>query len=169
MANGRSIVVRVNDRGPFAHNRVIDLSKKTAAVLDFKDKGTAKVRVQFVGDAPLDGQDEQFLVASYQGPGPGPKPSPQLANASSEPIVTAYSAPPAARPATAFPDALAKNEIDRAVVESGTPFDPSKASGKILRGKTEAAAAQGSAVAKNSYAVNERVSVAFAAIDELVR
>lgn len=47
LENGKSIVVRVNDRGPFAKNRVIDLSEKAAELLGFKDQGTAKVRVQF--------------------------------------------------------------------------------------------------------------------------
>lgn len=49
MENGRSVVVRINDRGPFAHGRLIDLSKQTARVLDFKRNGTAQVRVQYVG------------------------------------------------------------------------------------------------------------------------
>lgn len=58
LQNDRSVVVRVNDRGPFARGRIIDLSKRTAEVLDFKRDGTAQVRVQFVGRAPLDGEDE---------------------------------------------------------------------------------------------------------------
>lgn len=58
LENDRSVVVRVNDRGPFAHNRVIDLSRRTAEVLGFTHQGTAKVRVQYVGHAPLDGEDE---------------------------------------------------------------------------------------------------------------
>ena len=58
LENGRSVVVRINDRGPFSHNRVIDLSKRTADLLDFRTQGTAEVRVQYVGPAPLDGNDE---------------------------------------------------------------------------------------------------------------
>lgn len=46
LANGRSLILRVNDRGPFAHNRVIDVSKKAAELLDFKHAGVAKVRVR---------------------------------------------------------------------------------------------------------------------------
>jgi len=45
LENGRSIIVRVNDRGPFAHNRVIDLSKKAAETIGMIKKGTARVRV----------------------------------------------------------------------------------------------------------------------------
>jgi rare lipoprotein A (peptidoglycan hydrolase) len=54
LANGKEIIVRVNDRGPFISGRIIDLSKKTAEILEFKTRGTAKVRVQYVGPAPLD-------------------------------------------------------------------------------------------------------------------
>lgn len=53
--NGRAITVRVNDRGPFAAGREIDLSKRSAELLGFIGKGTTKVRVQYVGRAPLDG------------------------------------------------------------------------------------------------------------------
>ena len=46
LENGRSLVVRVNDRGPYAHKRIIDMSKRSAKHLGFKNKGTARVRVQ---------------------------------------------------------------------------------------------------------------------------
>lgn len=64
LANNRSVVVRVNDRGPYAHNRLIDLSRETARRLDFEHKGTARVRVRWVGKAPLDGNmqfEQSFL------------------------------------------------------------------------------------------------------------
>ncbi len=48
--NGRSVVVRINDRGPFAHGRILDLSRKAAEVLEFVGKGTARVRVQVLAD-----------------------------------------------------------------------------------------------------------------------
>ncbi len=48
--NGKFVVVRVNDRGPFVNNRVIDLSKAAAERLDFIDKGTAKVKVEILAD-----------------------------------------------------------------------------------------------------------------------
>jgi rare lipoprotein A len=55
LENGKSIIVRVNDRGPFAAGREIDMSKHAAELLGFMQKGTAKVRVQYVGRAPLEG------------------------------------------------------------------------------------------------------------------
>lgn len=66
--NGRSIVVRVNDRGPFHGNRVIDVSQRTAEILGFRQDGIGQVKVAYVGPARLDGRDEDFLLASYKGP-----------------------------------------------------------------------------------------------------
>jgi rare lipoprotein A len=48
LENGRSVVVRINDRGPFAAGRVIDLSQRAAQLLDFERVGTAKVRVSIL-------------------------------------------------------------------------------------------------------------------------
>ena len=73
--NGKSIVVRVNDRGPFHGSRVIDVSQRTAEILGFRQDGIGQVKVAYVGPARLDGHDEDFLLASYQGPGePGTTP-----------------------------------------------------------------------------------------------
>ncbi|MTI17456.1 septal ring lytic transglycosylase RlpA family protein [Rhodobacteraceae bacterium RKSG542] len=62
--NGRSMIVRVNDRGPFHDNRVIDLSERVADMLGTKQAGVAKVKVEYVGRAPLHGKDEKYLLAS---------------------------------------------------------------------------------------------------------
>ncbi len=48
--NGRSVVVRVNDRGPFAHGRILDLSRRAAQLLGMELEGTARVRVQILAD-----------------------------------------------------------------------------------------------------------------------
>lgn len=68
--NGNSVIVRVNDRGPYAHGRVIDLSKRAAQLLDYTSTGTAQVVVEYVGRAPVDGADDEYLMASYK-PGSG--------------------------------------------------------------------------------------------------
>ncbi len=65
--NGHSVIVRVNDRGPFSNNRVIDLSKRAAEILDYTRAGTAQVRVEYIGPAPLHGQDDAYLMASIRG------------------------------------------------------------------------------------------------------
>ena len=68
--NGAKVMVRVNDRGPFANDREIDVSEEAADLLGFKDAGTADVKVEYVGRAPLEGDDTQMLMASYV-PGEG--------------------------------------------------------------------------------------------------
>ena len=55
LENGRSIVLRVNDRGPFSRGRIIDVSEQAAKLLGFYGKGTAHVRVTFVSRADLPG------------------------------------------------------------------------------------------------------------------
>lgn len=53
--NGRKLIVRVNDRGPFVNNRIIDLSREAARQLGYDRAGLAKVRVRYLGPAPLTG------------------------------------------------------------------------------------------------------------------
>jgi rare lipoprotein A len=62
--NGRKLVVRVNDRGPFVDNRIIDLSREAAVRLGFERQGLANVRVRYVGPAPLTGPADGVRVAS---------------------------------------------------------------------------------------------------------
>ncbi len=50
LENGRSLVLRVNDRGPYAKNRIIDISKRGAQLLGYQTQGTAKVRVELLED-----------------------------------------------------------------------------------------------------------------------
>ncbi|MCE1238049.1 MAG: septal ring lytic transglycosylase RlpA family protein [Hyphomicrobiales bacterium] len=69
LTTGKSIIVRVNDRGPYAGNRIIDISEKTAQLLEIKGRGISKVRVQYVGRAGLAGSDQKMLMASLRGPG----------------------------------------------------------------------------------------------------
>ncbi|MFL5297261.1 MAG: septal ring lytic transglycosylase RlpA family protein [Phenylobacterium sp.] len=64
LENGRKLVVRVNDRGPFVGNRIIDLSHAAARKLGYDQAGLAKVRVRYVGPAPLAGPEAGVRVAS---------------------------------------------------------------------------------------------------------
>ena len=79
LENGRSLTVRLNDRGPYHPGRIIDLSRAGAEQLGFYLKGTAKVRVRYAGPAPLGGGDppnafaitpriQPFLAASNPAP-----------------------------------------------------------------------------------------------------
>ena len=103
MANGNAVVVRVNDRGPFAHNRLIDLSKRAADALDFRHQGVAKVQVTYLGRAPLEGQDAHFLEASVHIKGRGRPDIQRTADASSpDPIFLTDDSPLAYDGATEF-------------------------------------------------------------------
>jgi Lytic transglycolase len=56
IANGRTIILRVNDRGPYAHGRLLDVSQAAAEQLGFINKGFTQVRVRYMGPAPLGGE-----------------------------------------------------------------------------------------------------------------
>jgi rare lipoprotein A len=92
LANNRSIIVRINDRGPYAGNRVIDLSSKTADVLGYKGHGLARVRVEYVGPAPLEGSEDRGLLATLRTGAPAPAPSSVMV-ASATPFVPQMQAP----------------------------------------------------------------------------
>ena len=64
--NNRSVVVRVNDRGPFISGRIIDVSKKAAEMLDMTHHGVADVRVDYIGPASKNLDDMDYLMASYK-------------------------------------------------------------------------------------------------------
>jgi rare lipoprotein A len=87
--NGRSIIVRVNDRGPYAHNRIIDLSIGAANALGFYGDGLARVRVEYVGRAPIEGSDDRVLLATLREGRPAQVPS-QLMVASAQPFVPSF-------------------------------------------------------------------------------
>lgn len=75
LSNGKSLIVRVNDRGPYHGNRLIDVSNKAAELLEFKGNGVARVRVEYVGRAPLEGSDDRQLMATLRTGVPAPSPS----------------------------------------------------------------------------------------------
>ena len=54
LSNGRSMVVRINDRGPFVSNRLIDLSARGAELLGYREQGSTQVRVRYIGPADPD-------------------------------------------------------------------------------------------------------------------
>jgi rare lipoprotein A (peptidoglycan hydrolase) len=119
LENKRSIVVRVNDRGPFRHQRLIDVSEATAELLGFHRKGLTKVRVEYVAKAPLEEESQSVLLASLTGPDLGKPATPGVMVASLEP----QPVPAAKRPADAFafaPDGNEEREVGAAAMESLT-------------------------------------------------
>ncbi len=98
LKNGHSIVVRVNDRGPFHAGRVLDVSQRVADTLDFRRSGTGRIKVDFVGPAGLAGSDDNMLIASLRTDG---RPATINGPTTAPTTMIAQSAPPAARaPAT---------------------------------------------------------------------
>jgi rare lipoprotein A len=74
LSNGRSLIVRVNDRGPYHGNRIIDVSSRAADLLDFRGRGTAWVKVEYVSRAPIEGSDDRILAATLRQDEPAPSP-----------------------------------------------------------------------------------------------
>jgi rare lipoprotein A len=75
LANRRSLIVRVNDRGPYHADREIDLSVRAARLLGFHGHGLTRVQVEYVGPAGLEGSDDRKLMATLREGSPAPAPS----------------------------------------------------------------------------------------------
>jgi len=150
LENRRSVMVRVNDRGPFGHGRVIDLSRQVARMLDFERRGKAKVHVEYVDLAAAEGDDTLYLLASYSGPSAG---AGKVAVASLQPRTRPRSAPILATGFAREPDAAPAAEASEAL------FAPAAVSAE------EAEPAHHRA----SYLAVPRIANPFAAIEGVVR
>ena len=64
--NGNSMILRVNDRGPYHAGRLMDVSEEAARALDFHRRGTARVRVEYAGKASVAGSDDRKLLATLR-------------------------------------------------------------------------------------------------------
>ncbi|MBR9970576.1 septal ring lytic transglycosylase RlpA family protein [Magnetospirillum sulfuroxidans] len=132
LENGRSLVVRVNDRGPFAHGRVIDLSRRAAQLLGFEGQGTARVRVEIMADesrvlagkaAPSGSSSEPEIVAAPRGSVTAETLPPPGSSEPSRPVVAHAakadtSAQRAAAAAEATERVLASQEVTSVAVHS---------------------------------------------------
>lgn len=63
--NGRNVIVRINDRGPFVKDRIIDLSYAAARMLGMVGSGTARVRIEAVGYNPPDRDEYLIQLGSF--------------------------------------------------------------------------------------------------------
>ena len=161
LKNGSSVVVRVNDRGPFAHGRVIDLSKRAAEMLDYTHSGVAKVKVEYVGRAPLHGQDDQYLMASYR-PGDHDGGPQEI----SPGVMIAMNGPTPSAPVSALKAATAEDGPFRTATGDGDPLLPAHGPSvpeRPLPGGLDAPVA----VAALSYA-DRRVAHAAGAFDAML-
>ena len=108
LGNNRSMIVRVNDRGPYHGGRVMDVSQRVAEALSFKGQGTARIRVEYIGRAGLGGSDDGKLLATLRTDG-GPA---QLDGSPSVPTMLADALPPlpSIPPLPELPKVLARTE-----------------------------------------------------------
>jgi rare lipoprotein A len=117
LQNGHSMIVRVNDRGPFHGNRVIDVSERAAMALGFKQQGTARVKVEYVGRASTNGSDDRILMASLRTDG---QPA-SLTNTPRTMIAQAAPQPSAPRQAIALRSFESDSEAYQAPVRTSQP------------------------------------------------
>ncbi len=122
--NGRSIIARVNDRGPFHGNRLVDVSEQVAVGLNFKHLGTARLKVDYIGRAPVSTDDTAVLMASLRTDG---TPA-QLGRAGTAPVVakaTVNQTQPALRKNTDETLPTAQQPVSEFVSgEAGLPMPP---------------------------------------------
>jgi rare lipoprotein A len=139
LSNGKSLVVRVNDRGPYHGNRVMDVSSRAAELLEFKGNGIARVRVEYVGRAPLEGSDDRQLMATLRTGEPAPSPS-LVRVASARPFVPeAPSSGRAVRGEVPMPEgrpySLGNTSADQASISATSEMSASarmRSSGRVL-------------------------------------
>jgi rare lipoprotein A len=135
LRNTRSIVVRVNDRGPYHGGRIMDVSQKVAEALDFRHHGTAHVRVEYLTRAPMAGSDDGRLLATLRTDG---APATLDGIPSSAPVMVAERPPERPRLAslrTAAPQPTARDDGDeqaeapeqpQKIVVASAPLPPSR-------------------------------------------
>ncbi|MGE5159690.1 MAG: septal ring lytic transglycosylase RlpA family protein [Gemmatimonas sp.] len=168
LSNGKSLIVRVNDRGPYAANRLIDVSHKAADLLGFRSNGTARVRVEYVGRAPLEGSDDRLLMATLRTGEPAPSPSSLVRIASARPFVPA--GPSYGRPIRGDvpmpedrPYSLGNTSVDQASINATSEM--SAASRARPRGRTLDNPRAVSYEADARYAAPVRAVSAYAPVD----
>ena len=133
LENGRSLIVRVNDRGPYVNGRIIDLSEHAADLLGFRLNGLARVRVSYIGRADLNG------------PGlapPANETPPEIASAVPAAPVTqvdAMALPPVAGVAVAPP--VAARNLPKPVEQMILPPPQAAADGQVVEIPVPAATA----------------------------
>jgi rare lipoprotein A len=138
LSNGKSLIVRVNDRGPYHGDRLMDVSSKAAELLEFKGNGIARVRVEYVGRAPLEGSDDRQLVATLRTGLPAPSPS-LVRVASARPFVPEIPSGRAMRGEVPMPEgrpySLGNTSADQASINATSEMSASsrtRSSGRVL-------------------------------------
>jgi len=124
--NGKSLVVRVNDRGPYARGRIIDLSKRAAELLDVVETGTARVRVTYLGRADINGKPPDITPPAIASALPaipaGKVDSGALATVPGAPVAAPVREAALPRPSQSIPSTMfADNQPDGKVTTVAVP------------------------------------------------
>jgi rare lipoprotein A len=121
LRNHYSMIVRVNDRGPFAPGRIMDVSRRVADLLDFRRTGTTMVKVEYVGRASLEGSNDEKLATTLRMDDRSAPPGPpsMLADADADAPVQTASADPNQVPQTTQ---AASGESETADASEGRVF-----------------------------------------------
>jgi rare lipoprotein A len=165
--NGKSLIVRVNDRGPYHGNRLIDVSNKAAELLDFKGNGIARVRVEYVGRAPLEGSDDRQLIATLRTGEPAPSPSLVRVASARSFVPEVPSSGRAIRGEVPMPEgrpySLGNTRDDQASINATSEMSASarsRSSGRVMNNRREVSYEN-----DPRYAPDERPVAAYAPID----
>jgi rare lipoprotein A len=159
LENGRSLTLRVNDRGPFARGRIIDVSRQAAQLLGFERQGTAKVHVRLLESETLQAQ----AVARRNGTEEGPRAQIQVAQAAPRSAVDSQAlAPLPGSQATSQPSSSPRS-AHAAIVEPPVPLAEQPLSGKVTQAAARPNAqifVQAGAFAQmaNAHRVQQRVA-----------
>ena len=161
LSNGRSVVVRINDRGPFVANRIVDLSYSAATRLDIVRTGTAFVELRTVGPGELLATPEATATTAVPAPVPAAvPPAAPVAVAVSQPVVAAPVAVPVAAPSTTAPATAAPATASVALyIQVGAFADPGNAQRVVDRLQSAGVAHVFSVAAAGSGQVLRRVRV----------
>jgi rare lipoprotein A len=136
LQNGRSIVVRVNDRGPFVGNRIIDLSYTAASKLDMLRNGTAMVEVRTIEPGSVGAPLTASVATPSAAPSTAPSAAPSAAPLTATPLTAAEATPPAPTESAAAPDSASDSSaggvsnvaVPRALfIQAGAFSDPKNA------------------------------------------
>jgi rare lipoprotein A len=169
LKNGRALQMRVNDRGPFVGDRIIDLSRRAAQLLGFEGAGTAPVRVRImreesvqVAEAAMRGSVVPVMVAQARRTAPmqmaaatsaAASPPPTPAPPAPAPIVQAAAAPAAASPRRSWPMLIASAHAETVpAAATGPRAGPGRHTGRIF------VQAGAFAVPENAQRVRARVA-----------
>lgn len=133
LENGRSLVVRINDRGPFAQNRIIDMSRRGAELLGFINQGTTRVRVEILREESLAMKAEAQAIGRGPAVQAAPR-APVMAESLDSPPPPPAQQPQAQQPQTQQQQLAASSPAPVRLVSSAQAATPSPSGAYIQAG-----------------------------------